>query len=217
MDTLTSAIPEFLQTSYSTPEKQKEIAIKHGYIRDDRSNKNTQILKKKGSSSIIIHRGSQTGQDWIDDARIMLGQGNKLKRVKDGIKLRKKIESEDGMQVTSIGHSLGGYLAEKTAGKNAPVYTYNKHAIGLTKSRKNTSQVDISRYGDLASLPSLFQRNGAKKIVLNKEKNYLPPNPLRAHSIESNDAFNNKTIPLMKAKVITKKPPLKVRSTFVKK
>jgi pimeloyl-ACP methyl ester carboxylesterase len=120
--------------------------------------------------------------DWLTDGAIALGFGKYTSRYKNAKKITKKVEKEYGKKAIHVGHSLGGYLAENAASKNAEVHTINKHAVGFTGNVKNKNQYDYRKAGDLASLPSIFQTNNGKKRVQFGE---FSINPLKSHE------FNN--------------------------
>jgi hypothetical protein len=180
---------KLLKNSYQDSKKQREVANELGYKRDDKlSSVQTQVLQKEGEKPLIIHRGSKNVQDFIDDGLIGLGLGKYTHRVKQTKRLTKKVIEKTGERPTQIGHSLGGYLAEQNAKDGDEVYTYNKHAVGFTGTKKNSNQTDVRDFGDLASLPQAFS---SKTNVLTMKARYGKGygknnviNPLYAHEIK---------------------------------
>lgn len=178
-----------LKYSYKSSKDQKKKAEELGYKRNDKlSSVQTQVLHKEGEKPIVVHRGSKNVQDFLDDGLIGLGLGKYTHRVKQAKRTTKKVEKEYGERPAQIGHSLGGYLAEQAAGKNDEVYTYNKHAVGFTGTRKNKNQTDVRDFGDLASLPQAFSKKTnvqtMKAQLTSKLSKNNVFNPLYAHEIK---------------------------------
>lgn len=154
---------DIANSSYKKPAKQREIASKYGYNIDSNLSKgHTRVWRQEGKPSVIVHRGTRTARDVVDDGLIALGLGKHTHRYKDAERVTKRVRKADqeagnGQGAIHVGHSLGGYLAEQSGRHGSQVYTYNKHAIGATGSTLNRNQTDIRTPGDLVSLPSLFK------------------------------------------------------------
>jgi len=203
-------LPILLKNSYQDRETQNKIAAENGYARDSKSSVQTQILRKKGEAPIVVHRGSKNAHDYKDDFLIALGLGNHTHRVREGKRLNERLEIEMAAErkaarergetedpygdptgkssATHVGHSLGGYLAQNTSSKNASVFTYNKHSVGLINPSSNPNQTDVIREGDLASIQSKFLHSLGReksKTITKKgsRKKGILRNKLDTHSI----------------------------------
>lgn len=130
----------------------------------------------------VIHRGTASITDWVKtNLPMALGYegGNRFKHAK---KIQKLAEKKYGANnVTTLGHSLGGRIAEKVGQKSAKVITYNKAATPrsiLTKTSKK--QHDIRTKNDPVSLLSVFQKksNKTRHIASNTI------NPIKAHNVD---------------------------------
>lgn len=182
---------EIASSAYeSNKEKQDKKAAEHGYYVDRNLSKgNTHVWRGEGKKTVIVHRGSKTASDWLDDGLIALGFGKHTHRYKNAERVTNRVrEADRGQEAVHVGHSLGGYLAEH-AGRRAEVYTYNKHSIGKTGSVVNNNQTDIRTPGDLASLPGFFKKGekSHKKVIVGLRGIFNPfsvntlLNPLYAH------------------------------------
>ena len=162
---------EFLQNSYSDNQKQQI----HGYERDKKlSGKRVQVYHKDGHA-IIVHRGTKGIHDVGTDAAY-ISTGYKSKRFKHSKKIQKQAEKKY-KKTTTVGHSLGGTLAETSAikrGKSNKVITYNKIAIPL-RDKPKALQRDIRTKNDFASIGA-----HRKTEVLN-----TTTKGLAAHSIDN--------------------------------
>ncbi len=189
-----SSSGEIASSAYDAPHKQAETAAKYGYkIDEGLSKKDTRVWRKEGEKSVIVHRGSKTSGDWIDDGLISLGLGKHTHRYKQAQRITKRVRTADGgADSIHVGHSLGGYLAEQSAEKNKDIaYTYNKHSFGLQGSVYNPNQTDVRTPGDIASLQStLFagKNERSHKRVTHGKKGVFAPlhrntlfNPIYAH------------------------------------
>jgi len=110
---------------------------------------------------IIAERGSTRVSDFLyEDPRLITygGQFFDTRRVENAKNLSKAVEEKYGISPTLVGHSLGGYLAEKGARPNSQVYTYNK-AAGLPSIFGSTpkTQTDYRTTLDVPSALSNFQ------------------------------------------------------------
>ena len=154
-----------------------------GLQRDPLSTNDTKVyydpLKKQ---PIIVHRGTTNSlNDYISDGLIAIGAGKLSPRYWTARRMTHKVEKKYGKKAAQYGHSLGGWLAENAASKNAQVYTYNKHALGYAGVTTNPNQVDVRTRKDIVSFPSLF-RPGSDRII---EVPTKETNPITAHYLDS--------------------------------
>jgi len=168
-------IRKLLDASYMDNDKAKQHLAETNFKLDDElSGKRAKVFLKDGKPNVVF-TGTKNRHDVINDAKIILGFKDNSKRLKHSKKLIKDVKAKYGGEVKTLGHSYGGYLAEKS-NKNGPVITYNKLAMPHIQ-KKNKNQLDIRTHNDVASLMS----SGNKRLTLNS-KSY---NPFVAHSTRS--------------------------------
>ncbi len=126
---------------------------------------------------LILHRGTSTVKDIIDDGLVAIGLGKYGHRYKNARRLTKKVEDKYKQPAHAVGHSYGGWLAENS-GASGNTLTYNK-AVGLGDiGRKKTNrQQDVRTRGDIVSRLSTTQRTNTELV---RNKHFLK-NPLTAH------------------------------------
>lgn len=164
-----------------------------GYEKDKKlSTRNVSVFNDKNSDkTYVVHRGTSNAADWFTDFQAMLGyEGGR--RFKQSQKIQDKAEKVYiGRKIVTIGHSLGGRLAEKSAHKNDEVYTFNKFSTpqaiisSYNHPVDNHHQVDIRTQNDLASLPSTLFEDRKDHFVTLKSSTV---NPIAAHSTNQLDA-----------------------------
>lgn len=140
------------------------------------------------TKSYVVHRGTYSAKDWLTDFAATLGYENG-KRFKHSAKIQLKAENKYGAKnVHTIGHSLGGRIAEKVGQRSGDITTYNKFAtprsIISSYLHKKTPQhqTDLRTTNDLASLPAALLERKSKPFV-NFKTNQL--NPITEHSVAS--------------------------------
>lgn len=170
-------LKKVLKASYSGGKKNID-----GYEKNEHlSGKRVQVYHNpKTNKTIVSHRGSHGFKDWVKtDAAMALGyEGGK--RFKHSKRIQKKAEKEYGADtVTTVGHSLGGRIAEKVGKKSDHIITYNK-AVTPKSMLQPTSfhQTDIRTKHDVVSSLGKFQKKRGHDITLNSNRN-----PIGAHNI----------------------------------
>lgn len=185
---LRNDLGDLLKSSYLPQKEAAEKLGKKGYKHDsDLSTMNTKVFINEYDEPIIIHRGSVTAQDWIDDAKIAIGLGKTTQRLKDAREITRKVEEKYRKPASSIGHSYGGYLAENVGAKGN-IITYNKAAgLGDIGTKKNSArQLDIFAEGDIVSKIAQNTQTSNKQFVKNKRSSILKPiRIVKAHEIEN--------------------------------
>jgi hypothetical protein len=103
-------------------------------------------------------------------------------RYNNAKRVTQKAEEKYGKPADSVGHSYGGWLAQKS-GNHGEINTYNK-AVGLGDigSKLSNREKDIHAVGDVVSALSATQ-SGAKKETIVPQP-ILFPNALDAHSTD---------------------------------
>ena len=190
-NSLFSKLPQFdkdlFLASYMNQGDAQNNLEKYNLKRDDNlSSNNTKVFYDTSTNQpYVLHRGTKTFNDVIDDGLVGLGLSKYSHRHKNAERVNKKILDKYGTSANNYGTSLGGHLAENSNTKGN-VVTYNK-AVGLSDvfKRLPSSQTDYRVVEDIISLPSLTQ-SGSKKITLpNKNKNPISIiNALNAHRIQ---------------------------------
>ena len=176
-------IKALLNSGY-LPQSEAEEQMRHlGYGYDNSlSSMQTKVFVSPEGRPTIVHRGSVTAKDWIDDTLIAGGLGKSGHRYKNAVRVTKKAQQKYGQGADTVSHSYGGWLGEHS-NAHGHIITYNK-ASGLADIFKNIppNQTDIRTMGDLASLLSKSQSGGNRQLIHN---NHDTKNYLTAHSINN--------------------------------
>ena len=156
-------LADILKASYLPQAKASSyLADKYNYTYDPSlSSMEQKVFVTPTGRPIIAERGSTRVSDFLyEDPRLITygGQFFDTRRVANAKNLSKSVEEKYGISPTLVGHSLGGYLAEKGARPNSDVYTYNK-ASGLPSIFSSTpkNQYDYRTTLDPVSALSVFQ------------------------------------------------------------
>lgn len=120
------------------------------------------------NQAVVVHRGSSDGADTWTDFKLLFQQKNN-NRFKKSKEVQKKAEQKYGAQnVTTIGSSLGGYLAEEFGQNSKEVITVSKPTTPLDVlkgKKKGDKQHDIRTTLDPIAILQNFQK-GDKDIVI---------------------------------------------------
>ena len=178
-----SDLANLVKASYSSQKDAQKILNDNYTIDKDLSKMNSKVfLDKRTNKPVILHRGTVTAGDVFNDGLLAVGLGRFSGRNKQAKRLTKKVEEKYNAPAAAVGHSLGGWLAERS-GNKGDVVTFNK-AVGLgdigTKKNSNR-QFDVRTTGDLVS--GLGFTQSANKETL-ENKNFFK-NPLTAHGSEN--------------------------------
>lgn len=150
-------IKSFLKASYRPGKK-----IKNNVYDTSLSGKRVSVYHNPVTNkTTIIHRGTASVTDWFKtNLPMALGyeSGNRFKHAK---KIQKLTEKKYGAEnVTTMGHSLGGRLAEKFGKNSSKIITYNKAATPRSiLQTAPTKQLDIRTSKDLVSRLASFQKH----------------------------------------------------------
>jgi hypothetical protein len=177
-----ASLHDLIEASYKSQKDAREQLGRFGYTYDPSlSRMDTKVFLNEQGEPIILHRGSVRVSDWMP-TNIALAGGLEqyTPRFKHATDITQKVkEKYKDKEITSIGHSLGGSLAEKTGADK--VITYNKPItpfdIGKHLSLK---QFDIRSKYDPVSFLTDFQFGKYKKQVA---ENII--NPLKAHTLDA--------------------------------
>ena len=187
MSKLRDDLGHLLKSSYLPQKEAAEKLKKLGYDYDhELSRMDTKVLVKDGKP-VIVHRGSKTVRDYLDDGLLFLGLEKHSKRFQDAKEITKKVEAKYNKSANTAGHSLGGSLAEKS-GAHGDIITYNKGSgLGDIGTKKNSKrQLDVRADGDIVSLLGHTQ-NSNKETVKNKGYNPISGlhNAFNAHKTDN--------------------------------
>ena len=187
MSKLRDDLGHLLKSSYLPQKEAAEKLKKLGYDYDhELSRMDTKVLTKNGQP-VIVHRGSKTVRDYLDDGLLFLGLEKHSKRFQDAKEITKKVEAKYNKSANIAGHSLGGSLAEKS-GAHGEIITYNKGSgLGDIGTKKNSNrQLDVRADGDIVSLLGNTQ-NSNKETVKNKGYNPISSlhNAFNAHKTDN--------------------------------
>ena len=170
---------DLVKASYSSQKDASKLLNNNYTIDPALSKMNTKVfVDKRTNKPVILHRGTTTIKDVFDDGLLAVGLGKFSGRNKQAKRITKKVEAKYGQPATAVGHSLGGWLAERSGG-HGDILTYNK-AVGLGDigTKKNSKrQFDVSTSGDIVSALGITQK--ANKEVLDNKNKFK--NPLTAH------------------------------------
>ncbi|KAJ1618849.1 hypothetical protein T492DRAFT_467527 [Pavlovales sp. CCMP2436] len=144
------------------------------------------VFVDRSGQPTVAHRRSVTARDWlVDDALIAVGAHKNTDRLNLARSITAAAEKKYGRPANSVGHSLGGRLAEQS-GSGGQIVTINK-AAGLgnigRRQPSGTRQTDVRTGGDAESaLSSLARRPESQKIVYVNQRgqaNRFLPGPIR--------------------------------------
>ena len=152
------------------------------------SNKYVQVYYNlKTHKAIVCHRQTTDLKDVLVDIGLALGI---KKGPRFNISQETQMEAEQKYgpsNISTIGYSLGGLLAEEYGKNTHEIITYNKAAI---PSGNNTheNQYDIRTQNDLVSFLTKFQKGKQKQITI--ESNSY--NPIKEHETSNLDKLPSK-------------------------
>lgn len=182
-----------------TLKKVLKSSYQSGKLNDSEFKTNKQLSGKRAQvyynpvtkKAIVSHRGSASLKDWaVTNVGMALGyEGGK--RFRHARKIQREAEKIYGAEnVTTVGHSLGGRIAEKVGKKSNKIITYNK-ATTLRSLLEPTSsnQTDIRTSGDIVSELSKYQKRKGHSITIPSTRN-----PIQAHNLNQLNPILNKTI-----------------------
>lgn len=173
-------LPYLLKSSYMNQKQAADNMKKKGYTYDTELSNNETKIFVKDKKPIIVHRGSKRLSDWAEDGLILIGLGQYGHRQKQANRITKKVEKKYNISADTVGHSLGGRLAENSNAKGQ-IITYNK-AVGLGdvfKKKNSKRQLDIRNSGDIVSVLGHTQK--ANKEQINKGLSFF--DPIGAHNV----------------------------------
>lgn len=174
---------DLVKASYLPQKEAQSFLEKKKYKLDPELSKmDTKVFTDENNTPLIIHRGTHTLKDVIDDGLLAVGLGKYGHRYNEAQRITKNAEDKYNKPANTIGHSYGGWLSENSGAKGN-IVTYNK-AVGLGdigKKKNSNRQLDVSVKGDRVSGLGLTQ-TANKETIENKHQN---KNFITAHDTDN--------------------------------
>lgn len=185
-------IKDLINTGYASPRSEKQMLSKLGLTKDTSlsNGKDKVYVDKKGKAS-VVYKGTNPldPRDLLTDAALLVGLEKYTPRFQNAKKLADKAKQKYGTNnVSGVGHSLGGSLAESSGLKER--YTYNKGVgLGGIGKQMRRGEHDYRAPNDIVSVLAKTQsyknKNGGKsgsEIITTKSQ---AADPLSAHNLNS--------------------------------
>lgn len=152
--------------------------VPEGYTLDQQlSGRRVQVYTGKYGNVIISHRGTQGIHDIGTALKFMISKdwAHKSKRFKHAEKVQKKAQEKyNDQHITTMGHSLGGAIAEQVGKNSDKIITLNKAASHHeTNSQRLKNQTDIYSKADIVSAGAHKQKGGHKFVITPTSSNPL--------------------------------------------
>ena len=183
-------VKDLIESGYSRTGDAEKLGKKYGLTLDKSlSNANHKIFIDKERNPTVVYRGSKNENDAMTDGLLAIGLEKYSTRFRESKDLLNDIRKKyNNKPVTSLGHSLGGSLAEYVGADK--VVTVNK-GVGISGIGKQlkANQTDIRTDSDLVSILSKTQ-NGGKQITIKTKE----INPLKEHSHANLSKLNNRIL-----------------------
>lgn len=164
--------------------KREKVAQKYGATYDSSlSSKKTAVFVNPKSKAVIVsHRGTKDKSDILPDIKIAFGAERQTKRIKQAKKNVQEVrEAYPTYNITNVGHSLGGLIAERVGRSKEDIITFGKASgLGEPLHKRKPKQKDYRSKGDIISLLSVPQLGGKLK---QSKASFI--NPFEAHQINS--------------------------------
>ena len=183
-------VKDLIEAGYSRTGEAEYIGKRYGLTLDKSLSKaNHKVFFDKERNPTVVYRGSKNENDAMTDGLIAVGLEKYSTRFRESKDLMKDVTKKyNNKLVTSMGHSLGGSLAEYSGGDK--IITINK-GVGFGGIGKEISnkQTDIRTNNDVVSLLSKTQHGGKKVNIKTKNINLL-----KEHSHQNLLKLNNKIL-----------------------
>jgi hypothetical protein len=173
-----SKLYDLIDASYKPNLPAEELGYKHGYRIDKKlSNHEQKVFIDKDDNPTIVFTGSNKLRDWTHtNPALLLGLHHKTKRFQDAEKLTGEVRKKYKGELTAVGYSLGGKLAEHV--KADKKITVNKGAgLGDFGRTIGANQTDIRTTSDPVSLLSKTQKHKGQYIEIKSKSTH----PIEAH------------------------------------
>lgn len=175
-----NGLHDLIKSSYKRNNEAEELGARNGYRLDHKlSNSEHKVFVDPDNNSTVVFAGSRKAGDWlITNPAVAVGLGKMTPRYDASQKVVNEAKNKYNGKVTTIGHSVGGWLSENVNNADKK-YTVNK-AVGLGDVGKTVrkNQTDIIVNNDIIS-PLTYTQKHKGKLIKIKNKNI---NPLVAHN-----------------------------------
>ena len=173
-------LKDILRASYQPQREAEQTLAKRGYKYDpELSTMESKVFfNPETNKPFIAYRGSTRVSDFLyEDPALAIGF--KTEKQKKAEQLAKDVEAKYKQPASAVGHSLGGYRAEKS-GVSGNIYTFNKGAGIFDIGKKiPEKQTDIRTSKDIVSVLSIGQRGGTRKTISSP----FTTNVISSHSV----------------------------------
>ena len=183
-------VKDLIEAGYSRTGEAETLGRKYGLSLDKQlSNANHKTFYDKERNPTVVYRGSKNENDAMTDGLLAIGLEKYSTRFRESKDLMNDVNKKyNNKPVTSLGHSLGGSLAEYAGADK--IITVNKGVgIGGIGKKISNKQTDIRTDSDLVSVLSKTQNGGKQLTIKTKEVN-----PLKEHSHKNLDLLKNKIL-----------------------
>lgn len=152
------------------------------------SGRRVQVYRNAKTGKVVVaHRGTEGIHDWITDLRYGSVGAENSNRFRHSRKIQQLAAEKYGKgNLTTIGHSLGGVLAEESAA-DGEVLTLNKPA-SMFNAKTNKKQVDIRSSRDPISMFRPMNMNNKNKLITVPSNSF---NPFTEHAVASMDGLGD--------------------------
>jgi hypothetical protein len=180
-------VRNLIEASYQKNRDAKQIGKRGGYKLDKQlSNREQKVFSDKDGNPYVTYTGTRKAGDWVTDGALAVGLLGTTKRLKDSKQLIRDVRDKyQNKPVTTMGHSLGGSLAEASGGDKVITLDKGVGLFGIGK-KINSNQTDIRTQSDPVSVLSRFQSGGQKVNIPNS--NFI--DPIHAHNFRHISRLN---------------------------
>jgi hypothetical protein len=140
--------------------------------------------------AVVSHKGTQGTMDWGNNLVFGVGGEKAYKltpRYQNSERIQKEAEKKYGAKnVSTIGHSQGGLLAQMVGKNSKEIITYNKASSPFGSSATPTNQYDIRTTGDVVSGAQFLNPRNWFGFASGKKGNEITI-PSKATGVEAHD------------------------------
>ena len=174
-------LKEIIKSSYLKNDEAEKIGNNLNYKLDrDLSNRENKVFIKD-NKPVIAFTGTRKLRDVVSDGLLAVGLQGLDPRFRQSKRLVDNVRKKYNQPITTVGHSLGGSLAEYAGGNKVITVDKGVGIGGIGKKIKN-NQTDIRSFNDPVSLLSLTQ-SSKNKITIPRTSHIL--DPLKSHDFRN--------------------------------
>jgi hypothetical protein len=146
-------VRNLIEASYKKNKEAKNIARNSGYKLDKSlSNREQKVFTDRQGNPYVTYAGTRKASDWLTDGALAVGLLGTTKRLKDSKQLIRDVRNKyQNKPITTMGHSLGGSLAEASGGDKVITLDKGVGLFGIGK-KINSNQTDIRTQSDSVSV-----------------------------------------------------------------